>query len=102
LLAGLQAASAPAPTDPYSRRHAHLSRATLFAQLADNLSGADLSGVNRGANLSGADLRSASLSGANLSGANLSGARNLTQTQLVEACGTDAKLDPGLTLKPCQ
>jgi hypothetical protein len=68
LLAGLQAASAPAPTDPYSRRHAHLSRATLFAQLADNLSGA----------------------------------RNLTQTQLVEACGTDAKLDPGLTLKPCQ
>jgi hypothetical protein len=25
----------------------------------------------------------------------------ISQAQLDEACGTDAKLDPGLTLKPC-
>jgi uncharacterized protein YjbI with pentapeptide repeats len=62
-----------------------------------------------GAKLSGAILSHAVLSGANLSGANLSRA-NLTdatlsmvdaQKQLDQACGTDAKLPPGLTLKPC-
>ena len=38
---------------------------------------------------------------ANLSGADLSGAILDGQTQLDQACGTDAKLPPGLTLKPC-
>jgi uncharacterized protein YjbI with pentapeptide repeats len=57
------------------------------------LSGADLSG----ANLSGADL-----SRADLSGVDLSGARELTQTQLDEACGDgNTKLPEGFTIKPC-
>jgi hypothetical protein len=89
--------------------------------LAD-LSDADLSGAGLGAaNLSYADLRRANLGGANLfltnltgaklGGANLSGAlldaADLTgakldgQAQLDKACGTNAKLPPGLTLKPC-
>ena len=99
---------------------ANLSGANLSgAKLGGaNLSGADLSGANLsgaklgvaklgGANLSGADLSGANLSnailyGANLKGANLSGAKNLTQTQLDEACGTsNTKLPEGLTLKPC-
>jgi uncharacterized protein YjbI with pentapeptide repeats len=44
---------------------------------------------------------SANLSGAILIRANLSNAKDLTQTQLDAACGADAKLPPGLTLKPC-
>jgi uncharacterized protein YjbI with pentapeptide repeats len=87
------------------------------------LSGADLSGANLSdANLGGADLLRTDLSGADLSGAVLSGAdlgsaglpnppnlsradlreaRGVTQTQLDRACGTDAKLPEGLTLRPC-
>jgi uncharacterized protein YjbI with pentapeptide repeats len=66
-----------------------------------NLSGADLSDANlRGANLN-AILLAANLSGANLSGANLEGAELDGQQQLDGACASDAKLPPGLTLKPC-
>ncbi len=67
---------------------------------------ADLRGANlTGANLTGAKLNdklrgSANLTGADLNNAFLRGA-TITQEQLNEACGTDAKLDPGLTLKPC-
>jgi uncharacterized protein YjbI with pentapeptide repeats len=71
--------------------------------LRANLSDTRLAGANlNDADLSRADLSGADLNGANLSGANLSGARNLTQPQLDEACGSDVKLPPGLTLdKPC-
>ena len=54
------------------------------------------------ADLFRADLSGATLSRANLSRADLSGVENLTQAQLDQACGTDAKLPEGLTLKPCQ
>ena len=100
--------------------YAKLSEATLIgADLSDailiyaDLIYADLSDANlSGANLSSADLIYANLSGANLSGAkldradldraDLSGAKNLTQTQLDEACGgANTKLPEGLTLKPC-
>jgi uncharacterized protein YjbI with pentapeptide repeats len=109
--------------------YAHLSKAVLFdANLSGaNLSGANLSGAHlSGANLSGAHLSGANLSGANLSGADLSGAKlgkanlsgadlsyanlngadlsdakNLTQTQLDEACGDANTKLQGLTLKPC-
>jgi hypothetical protein len=104
---------------------ANLSGANLSdAELAPvKLSGTDLTGANlSGADLIGADLTSAKIGGANLSGADLNGAnlsgvelinvnlshteltyaRNLTQKQLDEACGTNAKLPPALTLnKPC-
>ena len=61
----------------------------------------------KGALMRLADLNDVNLSGANLSNANLSSAdlissKGLTQTQLDQACGTEAKLDPGLTLKPCR
>jgi uncharacterized protein YjbI with pentapeptide repeats len=39
--------------------------------------------------------------GANLNGAELSETTLDGQQQLDGACGTDAKLPPGLTLKPC-
>jgi hypothetical protein len=103
--------------------HANLSGAVLIgANLTSaNLIHADLRGaVLFGANLTRADLAGADLSlaflfGANLSGANLSGAHNyefspgkgisppakISQAQLDEACGVDAELPPGLTLKPC-
>jgi uncharacterized protein YjbI with pentapeptide repeats len=63
-----------------------------------DLSGADLTGaLLRGANLTGgAKLTRANLFGADLTGAHLDG-----QKQLDEACGSDAKLPTGLTLKPC-
>jgi hypothetical protein len=93
-----------------------------------NLAGADLTRVDLrradlrhailvyadldGAQLNGADLRDANLSNANLSLVDLSSAllnradlrfaRELRQDQLDAACGTDAKLPKGLTLKPCQ
>jgi uncharacterized protein YjbI with pentapeptide repeats len=88
---------------------ADLSGAKLFKA---NLRNVDLSG----ANLTGADLTRADLSGANLTGAALASARldgtrldrtdlrdtkQLSLTQLNEACGTDAKLPPDLTLNPC-
>jgi uncharacterized protein YjbI with pentapeptide repeats len=84
---------------------ANLSGAKLGgADLGDaNLYGANLSGADLGGtNLSGADLRGANLGGADLSFADLSEAKNLTQTQLDEACGNSyTKLREGLTLKPC-
>jgi hypothetical protein len=88
---------------------ANLTDATLSGAelILTNLMGADL----RGANLTGAKLIQANLSGAMLIGTNLSGAdlgdlANLrgaivTQAQLDQACGTNVRLDPGLTLKPC-
>src|SRR5438477_373679 len=67
---------------------ANLSRANLFS--------ADLSNVRlHGAILTGADLTAADLSGASLTDA------TVTQAQLDQACGTDVKLDPRLTIKPC-
>ena len=94
-------------------RGADLSTAILSVTLtgADlstaNLSAAILTGANlRGAFLIGANLSGALLGGANLGGANLSGAiligATVSQAQLEEACGIDVKLDPGLTMKPCQ
>jgi hypothetical protein len=66
------------------------------------LTGADLSGANLShANLSHAFLVNTNLSGANLSNANLSDATMPFQSQLGQACGTDAKLPPDMTLKPC-
>jgi uncharacterized protein YjbI with pentapeptide repeats len=93
------------------------SASLLFANLAGaNLRGANLRGAHLiRANLGGADLPGLSLSGiylglshlsgtildlANLTSADLRGATVL-QTQLDKACGTDVKLDPGLTIKPC-
>jgi uncharacterized protein YjbI with pentapeptide repeats len=98
---------------------ANLEQSKLFganlrgADLTDaNLTGVDLTRADlNGADLSGADLRDADLTFANvtgvdltgvdLSGADLTDAKNLIQTQLDKACGTGAKLPPGLTLKPC-
>lgn len=82
--------------------HAHLEMADLtFADLAGaNLSHANLSYATLTANLSRADLSGATLTRANLGGADLTGAI-VSQEQLNTACGTKAKLDTGLTLKPC-
>jgi uncharacterized protein YjbI with pentapeptide repeats len=72
-----------------------------------DLSGANLSGANLThsdltfVNLAGANLSNANLSAANLSHADLTGASLDGQKQLDEACGSDAKLPTGLTLKPC-
>jgi len=78
---------------------AHLSGANLSRA---DLSRADLSGANLSrADLSGADLSDANLGNAGLSGATLSNAKNLTQTQLDEACGNATKLPEGLTIKMC-
>src|SRR6516162_7000332 len=69
---------------------ADLNGAKLFDA---NLSGANLSGANLSrADLSAADLSDANLGNAGLSGATLSNAKNLTQTQLDEACGNATKL----------
>jgi uncharacterized protein YjbI with pentapeptide repeats len=81
---------------------ANLSQARLNA----NLSHAYLERANlSGADLSGAKLIDTDLSGTNLSGADLSRAdlKNtaISQTQLDTACGIEAKLPPGLALKPC-
>ena len=84
---------------------ADLSGANLsIAFLRDaNLRGANLSGADlRGARLRGADLRDAILSGADLSEANLSGAdlseaKDLTQSQVDSAKGSeDTRLPTGL------
>ena len=68
------------------------------------LEGAKLTLANlSGANLSGAKLSNANLSGANLSGADLATAINLTQSQLMLACGdAHTKLPNGLEVKICQ
>jgi uncharacterized protein YjbI with pentapeptide repeats len=47
-----------------------------------------------------ADLFTANLSDANLARANLINAE-MEQSQLDQACGVDAKLPAGMTLKPC-
>lgn len=63
-----------------------------------NLAGARLLNTD----LSYAFLSKANLTGAQLSRANLNHAQGLTQEQLDQACGTDVRLDPGLTIKPCR
>src|SRR5437868_2207203 len=63
---------------------------------AADLSGADLSH----ADLINAGLTNAFLTDARLNSANPIGAI-VTQGQLDAACGTEAKLDPGLALNPC-
>jgi hypothetical protein len=88
---------------------AELSGAYLdYANLTEaNLGSADLTGASlihaklSHTDLNEADLTEANLGGAYLDHANLTGVKNLTQEQLHQACGTDAKLPPGLTLKPC-
>ena len=52
------------------------------------------------ADLTGANLRNANLSGP-ISGAHLTKVKGLAQEQLDKTCGTDVKLDPPLTIKPC-
>jgi uncharacterized protein YjbI with pentapeptide repeats len=89
---------------------AHLNGAILsFAHLnGANLSLANLSGANlapadlEGADLTDANLTNAYLRGADLTGADLSGVKNLTQTQLHEACGgANTKLPQGFILISC-
>ena len=53
-----------------------------------------------GAKLLGAKLQRTWLTDADLTGADLTGA-TVSQTQSDSACGTNVKLDPGLTVKPC-
>jgi hypothetical protein len=86
-------------------RGANLSNAHLHSV---ELKGADLSGANlnhadlRFVNLHHANLEAADLSGSNLSHVDLRDLRGgPSQVQLDGACGTDATLPPGLTLKPC-
>jgi uncharacterized protein YjbI with pentapeptide repeats len=101
----------PADLSDANLSGANLSRADLSGA---TLSGANLSGANlRGANLRDAnqfafglkpaDLSDANLSRADLSGANLPNVKNLTQTQLDDACGdANTKLPKGFEpLKPC-
>jgi uncharacterized protein YjbI with pentapeptide repeats len=78
--------------------------ANLLAAKLDlaDLRGADLRGANlEEADLPGAKLGLADLRGADLESANLIGAELDGQQQLNGACGVNAKLPPGLTLKPC-
>jgi Pentapeptide repeats (8 copies) len=74
-----------------------------YAYLGDaNLRDADLFKANLSeANLSGADLTGANLSDADLTRANLTDAYLDGQKQLDAACGSEAILPTGLTLKPC-
>jgi uncharacterized protein YjbI with pentapeptide repeats len=98
--------------------NANLSDAWLYeAKLASvDLRGADLRGAGLsvaslnganlgGANLRGADLKQANVSNAELTEADLSGAdlmlATIFQVQLDKACGVNATLPLGLTLKPC-
>jgi hypothetical protein len=89
-------------------RNANLRDAEMAAA---NLTGADLSfatlhnaslikAILRDVNLTGADLSGAHLSGADLSGADLN-VNYVSQAELNGACGTDAKVPPRLTLRPC-
>jgi uncharacterized protein YjbI with pentapeptide repeats len=73
--------------------NAHIPKANLRnVPLVVNLSGADL----RGADLTDARIEYVRLDGADLRGA------TITQAQLDQGvCGTDVKLDPGRTVKPC-
>jgi uncharacterized protein YjbI with pentapeptide repeats len=73
--------------------HTNLTRA--------NLSGANLTRADLfNADLTGANLTRAYLTGADLTRADLTDAR-IGQNQLDAACGSEVKLPPGLTLKPC-
>ena len=89
--------------------NANLTNAySVFADLSDaDLTGADLTGTDlsdanlSGAKLSGANLTRAKLANANLSHADLTSAHLDDQAQLDEACGSDAVLPTGLTLRPC-
>ena len=90
--------------------NANLSGANLVGAnlIGAHLIGADLYGADLtfahliGARLYGADLFNAHLIDADLTGADLIDAKNLDQGQLDEACGTNAKLPPGLVLnRPC-
>jgi uncharacterized protein YjbI with pentapeptide repeats len=94
--------------------YANLTGANLIAAKLNganlrltNLSNTDLTQAHldsanlRIADLRGAKLLRAKLSGAFLIGADLTSAFDLNQDQLNEACGTNTKLPPGLTLKPC-
>jgi uncharacterized protein YjbI with pentapeptide repeats len=76
-------------------KQADFSRAKLTVA---NLSGA----LVLGADLSNAHLEEADLTAAELSGADLAGAKNLTQSQLDQACGKDPKLPIGLTIAACE
>jgi hypothetical protein len=93
---------------------AELTGANLtFADLRSaNLTAVDLTGANlihaslaraklKGAYLGDANLTNADLTSADLTNANLTSAEGLDQKQLDDACGSDAKLPTGLTLKPC-
>jgi hypothetical protein len=84
---------------------AHLLDANLTGArlISANLSFASLNDASLfDAHLKGANLNGTSLNGAKLIGADLSGARNLTQSQLVSACGgANTRLPDRLTVKPC-
>jgi hypothetical protein len=90
---------------PFDLYHANLSGQWLAGvDLSNaNLRFADLSNADlSNAELNNADLNNAKLNYADLSDANLSNAKNLTQTQLNEACGNaKTKLLKGLTLRLC-
>jgi uncharacterized protein YjbI with pentapeptide repeats len=80
---------------------ANLTSADLSgAKLLLSASGAELSAAKQLSYLLGANLFRADLTGAKLSGANLTDT-TVEQAQLDLACGSDTKLPPGLTLKPC-
>ena len=68
-----------------------------------NLTGAKLTGANlTDADLTGVKLTGADVTGANLTRTNLAKSHfQVNQAQLDGACGKDAKLPAGLTLKPC-
>jgi uncharacterized protein YjbI with pentapeptide repeats len=88
--------------------YAHLIKVTLRSAnlIGASLASADLNGGNlTDANLSDANLSDADLVGSNFTRADLTRANlfgtEVKQSQLDDACGEDAKLPPGLTLKPC-
>ena len=68
-----------------------------------HLTGAKLTGANlTDADLTGVKLTGADVTGANLTRTNLAKSHfQVNQAQLDGACGKDAKLPAGLTLKPC-
>jgi len=87
---------ASAPTLLVLRRST-LRRSAFAALMRADLRQASLVNVY----LMGANLTDASLEQATLTLADLRGAKGVTQAQLNEACGTEVKLDPPLTIKPC-
>jgi uncharacterized protein YjbI with pentapeptide repeats len=90
---GANAKDVPLPTDVQA------ALTVIGRRSIDRGIGIDLINLS-GANLTRVNLILADLGGADLTGANLIGAR-IDQKQLDEACGSDAKLPAGLTLKPC-